>query len=108
MERVLAGKRGLCICRLGKGSFSDVFERHGISESDFGRLFEERRLDGKQSNLNSDLKGYLKSYPYVLYAWDGLRHLSDPKLHIASNLISASGSKDAVKRFIEEVDKVAP
>ncbi len=104
IERVLKGKRGLCIGRLGKGSFSDVFERHGISASDFGRLFEERRLDGKQSNLNSDLEGYLKSYPYVLYASDSLRHLS-PKLHIAPNLISASGSKDVVKRFIEEIDK---
>lgn len=108
IERVLGGKRGLCICRLGKGSFSDVFERHGISEGDFGRLFEEQRLDGKQSNLNSNLKGYLKSYAYVLYAWDGLRHLSDPKLHNAPNLISAPGSKDVVKRFIEEMDKIAP
>src|ERR1700722_4445896 len=104
IERVLGSKAGLCVCRIGKGSFSGVFERQGVCEDDFRRLFEERRLEGKQSNLNSDLKGWLKSYSYVLYAWDGLRHLSDPKLHIASSLISASGAKDVVQKFMAVVD----
>jgi hypothetical protein len=101
----LSGRPGLCICRVGRGSFSEAFERNGISKSDFERLFEEQRLDGKQSNLNSDLKRYLKSHSYVLYAWADLRHLSDPKLHIAPNLISASGPNEVVRRFMEEMDK---
>jgi hypothetical protein len=62
-------------------------------------LFEEKPLEGKQSNLNLELKTNVKSYPYVLYAFDGLRHLSE-SLRGTENLIVGAGPNDAVRRFL--------
>jgi hypothetical protein len=69
---------------------------------DFAELFEEKLLEGKQSNLNSDLKVYVKTYPYVLYAFDGLRHVSDT-LRETPNLIVGAGPNDAARRFLLRV-----
>ena len=103
IQRVVGTKPALCISALGKTAFVSAFKRHGLAEDDFARLFEEKRLDGKQSGLNSDLKRYVHSYPYVLYASDGLRHLSDPKIRKASNLISGAEPNDVVQRFVERL-----
>jgi hypothetical protein len=100
IESALGNKHGLCIGRIGKASFASAFARRGVSQDDFDRLFEEKALEGKQSNLNSDLKRYIKSYPFVLYACDGLRHLSDAKLRTAPNLIAGAGPNDAVRKFV--------
>ncbi len=95
----LGMKRALCIGRIGITNFGAAFARRGIQHEDFAELFEEKLLGGKQSNLNADLKTYLKSYPYVLYAFDGLRHLNE-SLREAPNLISGAGANDAVRRFL--------
>ena len=47
------------------------FWRREIQQEEYAELFEEKLLEGKQSNLNADLKAYVNSYPYVLYAFDG-------------------------------------
>jgi hypothetical protein len=95
----LGKKRALCIVRIGQTSFASAFERRGIQQQEFAELFEEKLLEGKQSNLNADLKTYIKSYPYVLYAFDGLRHLNEA-LRGAANLIAGAGVNDAVRRFL--------
>ena len=95
----LGGDRALCIGRIGMANFRAAFARRGIQQEDFDELFEEKVLDGKQSNLNSDLKAYVKAYPYVLYAFDGLRHLNEG-LREADNLIVGAGANDAVRRFL--------
>ncbi|HEV7676331.1 MAG TPA: hypothetical protein VGQ12_17500 [Candidatus Angelobacter sp.] len=100
VERALGKKRGLCICGVGKPTFASAFERHGIAQDDFARLFEMRLLEGKQSNLNQNLKSWVGAYPYVLYAWDGLRHLS-PDLRKTPNLYWGAVANEAVKRFLE-------
>jgi hypothetical protein len=105
---VLAGRKALCVCSLDKATFESVFARHDVKKIDFQRLFEEQALAGKQSNLNSDLKDWIKSYPYVLYASDGLRHLSGPKLHSAPNLISARTVNEVVLKFLAMLETPIP
>ena len=68
LRKRLSKKRALCIGRVGKTSFASAFARRGIQQKDFSELFEEIALEGKQSNLNADLKGHVKSHPYVLYS----------------------------------------
>jgi transcriptional regulator NrdR family protein len=102
----LGGRRALCISSIGKTTFASAFERRGIQQSEFAEFFEEKLLEGKQSNLNSDLKTYIKCYPYVLYAFDGLRHLSK-SLRETDNLIAGAGPNDAVRRFLMDVEKTA-
>lgn len=92
----------MCVGRIGKTNFCGAFGRRGIRQEDFNEFFEEKLLDGKQSNFNSDLKTYLHSYPYVLYAFDGLRHLSEG-LRSADNLLVGAGANDAVRRFFERI-----
>ncbi len=103
----LGGKRGLCLCRIGKTSFASAFERRGILQPEFADFFEEMHLEGKQSNLNADLKTYVRTYPYVLYAFDGLRHLSD-SLRVTDNLIVGAGADDAIRRFLMRVSIPEP
>jgi ATP cone domain len=98
----LGKKRALCLGRIGKTSFASAFAKRGIRQEDFAELFEEKLLDGKQSNLNADLKTYIQSYPYVLYAFDGLRHLHESSRG-APNLIVGAGPNDAVRRFLLHV-----
>jgi hypothetical protein len=98
----LNGKRALCIGRIGTTNFGAAFARRGIQLEDFAELFEEKLLEGKQSNLNADLKTYVKAYPYVLYAFDGLRHRSE-SLRAADNLIVGAGANDAVRRFLMKI-----
>jgi hypothetical protein len=98
----LAGNRGLCIGRIGRTNFRGAFARRGIQQDDFDEFFEEKLLEGKQSNFNADLKTYLHSYPFVLYAFDGLRHLSEG-LRSADNLLVGAGANDAVRRFLERI-----
>lgn len=105
IESALGKRRGLCIGRIGKTSFASAFTKRGLSESDFKRLFEERLLEGRQSNLNSDLKSYITSYAFVLYACEGLRHLSDVKLRAAPNLIAGAGPHDAVRKFVMRLQR---
>jgi hypothetical protein len=100
----LNGRRALCIGRIGITNFSAAFARRGIRQEDFDECFEEKLLDGKQSNLNADLKSYAKTHPYVLYAFDGLRHLSE-SLHGTANLIVGAGANDAVRRFLTHVSQ---
>ena len=102
IERALGKKRALCVCRVGKALFSSAFERRGLAQNDFTRLFETKALEGKQSNLNHDLKSWLSTYSCVLYAWDGLRHVS-PTLGKMPNLISGAAANDVVQRFLERV-----
>ena len=83
-------------------NFGAAFARRGVQQGDFTELFEEKLLEGKQSNLNSDLKTYVNSYPYVLYAFDGLRHLNEA-LRGADNLIVGAGTNDAVRRFLMRI-----
>lgn len=96
----LGNKRALCIAREGGTTFASVFSRCGVSKADFDALFEEKALEGKQSNLNHDLKGYVKNYPIVLYAFNGLRHLSE-SLRQNENLIVGAGPNAAVRRFLK-------
>jgi len=98
----LGGSRALCIGRIGMTNFGAAFARRGVQQGDFTELFEEKLLEGKQSNLNSDLKTYVNSYPYVLYAFDGLRHLNEA-LRGADNLIVGAGTNDAVRRFLMRI-----
>jgi hypothetical protein len=105
IEMALARGKALCVCSLDRGTFTSAFARHDVKRIDFERLFEEQALDGKQSNLNSDLRDWIKSYRYVLYAYDGLRHLSDPKLHTAPNLISARTVNETVLKFLARLDE---
>lgn len=95
-------RRALCIGIAGKTTFASVFERCGLSLEDFHSLFEEKYLDGKQSNLNADLKTHVKAHPYVLYAFWGLRHLSE-SLRETANLIVGAGPNDAVRKFLKQV-----
>lgn len=98
----LGKERVLCIGSNGKSNFASAFARRGVQREDFAELFEERRLDGKLSNLNSDMKTYVKAYPYVLYAGDGLRHLSET-MRVTDNLIAGAGANDAVRRFVMRI-----
>lgn len=102
VRRGLGGTRALCIGRLGTTNFCGAFGRRGIQQEDFDEFFEEKLLDGKQSNFNADLKTYVHSYPYVLYAFDGLRHLSE-SVRGADNLIVGAGANDAVRRFLARI-----
>ena len=102
IQSKLGKKRALCIGRVGKTTFASVFERCGISQDEFDELFEEKSLEGKQSNLNLDLKTYVKTYPYILYACDGLRHLAD-SLRTTENLLVGAGPNDVVRRFLKKV-----
>ncbi len=95
----LGKKKALCIGRIGKTTFASAFERRGVQYESFLELFEEKALEGKQSNLNHDLKNHVKAYPYVLYACDGLRHLSD-SLRGVPNLVVGAGPNDAVRKFL--------
>jgi hypothetical protein len=61
-----------------------------------------RELDGKQSNLNHDVQVWLRAYPVLLYAYEGLRHLSSD-LRKASNLTSGATVNEVVTRFLEKV-----
>jgi hypothetical protein len=79
-------------------------DRRGIQQEAFAELFEEKLLEGKQSNLSADLKTYVKSYAFVLYAFDGLRHLSEA-LRGTTNLIVGAGANDAVRRFMMRMAK---
>jgi hypothetical protein len=102
IRKHLGCKQVLCISPLGKTTFRTAFARRGIEQEDFDELFEEKLLDGKQSNLNADLKSYVKAYPYVLYAFDGLRHLNE-SLRETTNLIAGAGAHNAVHRFLQHL-----
>jgi ATP cone domain len=107
IEKALGHEHALCVSLLGKASFASAFQRRGVSQADFTRLFEEQLLEGKQSNLNHHLANMIKSYPFVLYASEGLRHL-DARLRTAPNLISGAGPNDIVRKFVARVqgDKI--
>ena len=107
LERIASAlgkkRRALCISSRGKAAaFSSVFERRGITRHDFDSFFDEELLDGKQSNLNLYLAQKAKSYAFVLYASDGLRHLSESNRR-TRNLFPGAGPNDAVRKFLIKI-----
>ncbi|MCL2659291.1 MAG: hypothetical protein FWD64_02055 [Acidobacteriaceae bacterium] len=100
LQSLLENQRALCIRHTSMGSFQSAFERLGLSTGDFERFFVEETKDGAQSNLNKYLKDSLAKYSFVLYAWNGLRHCSDPALVSSPNLIRGSGASHVISRFL--------
>lgn len=104
IERFLGGKRGLCISCQGTVSYSEAFARQGISKSNFDRLFDEKRTPPK-STLVHDVGRWVGTYPVVLYAFHGLRHLETKRLKAARNLFSGPTPVDAVSQFTDHVER---
>lgn len=100
LQEILQGKKALCVRRIGRPSFKTAFGRLGLKEDDFERFFEEREVDGKQSNLNSDLKSWICSFSFVLYSGRDLRHISDRTVKDAPNFISGYGPSDSIRRLL--------
>ncbi len=103
LTRELCGRQCLCIAWQEKSSFRNAFHRHGLSPEEFSRFFAEESRSGKLSNLNAEIKADLSKYPYVLYAANGLRHLS-PENRAAPNLIWGAGPNDVVRRFLHKLE----
>lgn len=100
LTREFAGRQWLCIRSTEQPSFCAAFQRRGLSQEEFDRFFvEERHSPGKLSNLSANIDADLAKYPYVLYAWYGLRHHAS-----APNLITGAGPNDAVRRFIRRLE----
>lgn len=91
----------LCIYRLGRTSFHDALSRKGFSDQDIA-CFESMPLDGKQSNLNSDLRKYLNQRPLVLYAANDLRHL-DADVRSHERMLFGAGPHDVVRRLVGKI-----
>lgn len=100
LQTILSGKRALCVRRIGMPSFKNAFGRLGLRGEDFERFFDEREVDGRQSNLNTNLKGWIDSFSFVLYSGRDLRHISDQKVKDAPNFIRGFGPNDAIKRLL--------
>jgi hypothetical protein len=99
----LGKRRALCVSLRGKAAtFCSVFERRGITRQNFEQFFDEDFLDGKQSNLNPYLAQKTKSYAFVLYASEGLRHLSESNRRMP-NLFPGAGPNDAVRKFLGRI-----
>ncbi len=105
IQRFLGGRRALCLLSEEATSFSEAFARHGISKGNFEDLFEERRVIPK-STLVHDVDRWVGTYPAVLYAFHGLRHLESRRLKAASNLFSGPTPLDVVKQFAEHVGRI--
>jgi len=102
LQDILQGRRALCVRRIGMPSFKTAFGRLGLKGEDFDRFFDEREVDGKQSNLNYDLKSWIRSFSFVLYSGRDLRHISDQRLRDAHNFVSGYGPGDAIRRLLQE------
>jgi hypothetical protein len=64
----------LCVSHASKTSILLALERAGFSARAIEECFEEERIDGaRNSNLVESLGSRANSYPFLLYAWDGLR-----------------------------------
>ncbi|HEY5331230.1 MAG TPA: hypothetical protein VIJ79_15215 [Acidobacteriaceae bacterium] len=103
LQRLLKNKRGLCVKRIGHTTFRTAFERLGLSRQEFERFFDEKECDGKQSNLNSDLRAWLDKFGIVLYAGEDLRHLSDSKVRSTANLVRGYGPNDVIRKLLAPV-----
>ena len=100
LKRILNDKKGLCVRRIGTPTFKMAFGRLGLDGEVFEHFFEERQVDGKQSNLNFDLKGWVSSFSFVLYSGSDLRHISDQKVKDAPNFVRGFGPNDAIRRLL--------
>lgn len=100
LQEILRGRKALCVRRIGMPSFKMALGRLGLKEEDFDRFFDEREVDGKQSNLNSNLRSWVSSFSFVLYSGQDLRHISDQRVKDAPNFISGYSASDAIKRLL--------
>jgi hypothetical protein len=103
INKLFRGRHGLCISMKGRSTFRRAFERAGIEGGKFDDLFVEKALEGRQSNLNTALESYLDSYPCVLYAFHGLRHLSKPEVKHDSRLITGHDASTVTRQFITRI-----
>jgi hypothetical protein len=72
----------LCVSLEGKTSIKEALERAAFAPEAVSRCFEEERIEGgKNSGLLQHLSSRSLQYRYLLYAFDGLRHLSPAIKH---------------------------
>ena len=77
LESVLLGRKILCVRATNQASFLTVLQRHGFSEHSFEAHFEENVYPtDRNSNLSAKLSRRASTYAFLLYAHEGLRHLS--------------------------------
>jgi hypothetical protein len=78
-RRIPAGKI-LCVSPAGKTTIKVALERIGFSVDALNECFEEKLCQtARNSNLMQELESRAKTYPCLLYAWEGLR-TSDPEI----------------------------
>jgi hypothetical protein len=72
----------LCISLDAKASVIDALARAGFAPETIAECFEEERIEGgRNSGLLQHLSSRSRQYRYLIYAFDGLRHLSPAVKH---------------------------
>jgi hypothetical protein len=67
----------LCMSLAGKTTIITALQRIGFSNASIRECFQEEvRTGARNSNLNQDLQTRARTYTYLLYAWEGLRHIT--------------------------------
>lgn len=99
-KRISVGKI-LCVSLAGKTSILAALERAGFCPAAIDECFEEEVIEGaRNSNLNAHLKSQAKSYPYLIYAWEGARTSTrEVKNAFAIDCIEAHNAAQVVELF---------
>ena len=77
LESALSGRTILCVRAANQASFLTVLQRQGFPEHAIAAHFEEDVYPtDRNSNLSTKLSRRASTYTFLLYAHEGLRHLS--------------------------------
>ena len=101
MENVTGGRRILCVRSASQSAFGAVFVREGFSgQAIDGYVHEEEFPADRNSNLSAKLSRRASNYAFLLYAYEGLRHLSKgAKKTWGERLVNRSTTRSVVTAF---------
>ena len=101
LGKALGSRKALCVRPSNQPEFSSVLLRWGFPQNSVPLLFEERVFPPDQnSNLSSKLSRGSDSYGALLYAYEGLRHLSKGAKKVwGTRLVNRRTTTDVVRHF---------
>ena len=88
----------LCVSHQDKTSILKALEHAKLAE-DAKQLFEERIEGGRNSNLAQEIARLSLKYRYILYAYDGLRHIGPAIQHKYIKVWNRSSASQVVEQF---------
>ncbi len=97
LESAISGRKILCVRAANQASFLTVLQRRGFPEHILAAHFDEDVYQtDRNSNLSTKLSRRASTYAFLLYAHEGLRHLTKGSKKIWGDRLVTKSTTDSV------------